>query len=93
MRRRIAVIRDPAVAVTAAEIDLHTADGKTHRLSNAAARGSPTNPMSDGDLEDKLRAAADGWQPGYDAAPLIEGIWTLERSADAARLLTLTVPR
>jgi 2-methylcitrate dehydratase PrpD len=93
MRRRIAVVRDPAVAVTAAEIDLHTADGKTHRLSNAAARGSPTNPMSDGDLEDKLRAAADGWQPGYDAAPLIEGIWTLERSADAARLLTLTVPR
>ena len=92
MRRRIAVVRDPAIATIAAEIELTTEDGNTHRLSTPAARGSAGNPMSDRDLEDKLRAAADGWRPGYDAAPLIAAIWDLDRSADASRLLALTVP-
>ena len=93
MRRRIAVLRDPAIAITAAEVELTTADGTTHRLAMSAPRGSAANPMSDRDLEDKLRVAAEGWRPGYDAAPLIEAIWTLDRSADASRLLALTVPR
>jgi 2-methylcitrate dehydratase PrpD len=93
MRRRISVVRDPAIATAAAEIELTTKDGKTHRLSTPAARGSPSNPLSDGALEDKLRAAADGWQPGYDCRPLIEAIWALDRSADAASVLALTVPR
>ena len=91
MRRRIAVVRDPAIRTIAAEVELTTKDGNTHRLSTPAARGSAANPMSDRDLEDKLRAAADAWQPGYDAAPLIAAIWDLDRDADASRLLALTV--
>ncbi len=90
MRRRIAVVRDPAVATVAAEIELTTPDGKAHRLSIPAGRGSPSNPLSDGDLEDKLRAAAKGWRSGCDPAPLIEAVWTLDRSADASQLLALT---
>jgi 2-methylcitrate dehydratase PrpD len=89
MRRRIAVVRDPAIAITAAEVELATADGAIHRLSTSAPRGSAANPLSDRDLEDKLRVAAEGWRPGFDPAPLIEAIWTLDRSADAARLLAL----
>jgi len=56
MRRRIAVVRDPAVATIAAQVELCTADGRTHRLSTPAARGSPANPMSDRDVEEKLRS-------------------------------------
>jgi hypothetical protein len=93
MRRRIEVMRDGAVATIAAEVDVTTRDGRTHRLSTPAARGSPANPMSDGDLEDKLRTIAASWQPGYDATPLIEAIWALEESTDVASLLVLTVPR
>jgi 2-methylcitrate dehydratase PrpD len=89
MRRRIAVVRDPAIAITTAEVELATADGAIHRLSTSAPRGSAANPLSDRDLEDKLRVAAEGWRPGHDATPLIEAIWTLDRSADAARLLAL----
>jgi 2-methylcitrate dehydratase PrpD len=88
MRRRIAVVRDPAIPVTAAEVELTTTDGKTHHLSTRAA-----NPMSDRALEDKLRAAAEIWRAGYDATPLIEAIWALDGSADASRLLALTLPR
>jgi 2-methylcitrate dehydratase PrpD len=93
MRRRITVVRDPAIPVIAAEVALTTTDGKTHHLSTRAARGGAANPMSDRELEDKLRAAAAGWQPGYDPAPLIAAIWALDRSEDASRLLALTVPR
>ena len=92
MRRRIAVVRDPAIATIAAQVELCTADGRTHRLSTPAARGSPANPMSDRDVEEKLRTVVGSWQPGYDVAPLIAAIWALDRSDDAARLLALTVP-
>ena len=92
MRRRIAVVRDPAIATIAAQVELCTADGRTHRLSTPAARGSPANPMSDGDVEEKLRTVVGSWQPGYDVAPLIAAIWALDRSDDAARVLALTVP-
>ena len=92
MRRRIAVVRDPAVATIAAQVELCTADGRTHRLSTPAARGSPANPMSDRDVEEKLRTVVGSWQPCYDVAPLIAAIWALDRSDDAARVLALTVP-
>jgi 2-methylcitrate dehydratase PrpD len=93
MRRRMAVVRDPAIAIGAAQLELTTRDGGTHQLSTRAARGSAENPLSDGDLEDKLRTAAKGWQPGYDPAPLLAALWALDRSDDAAHVLALTVPR
>ncbi len=49
--------------------------------------------MSDRDIEDKLRAIAEAWQPGHDVEPLIDAVWTLERSDDVSKLLALTVPR
>jgi 2-methylcitrate dehydratase PrpD len=93
MRRKVEVIRDPAIATIAAEVELWTADGTRHALSTPAARGSPSNPMSDRDIEDKLRTIAAAWRPGHDVAPLIEAVWNLERSNDVSRLLALTVPK
>ena len=93
LRRKVEVVRDPAIATIAAEVELWTRDGAKHRLSTQAARGSPANSMSDREIEDKLRAIAAGWRPGHDVAPLIDAVWTLDRSEDAARLLALTVPR
>jgi 2-methylcitrate dehydratase PrpD len=93
LRRKVEVIRDPAIATIAAEVELWTRDGSKHRLSTPAARGSPANPMSDREIEDKLRAIAAGWRAGHDVAPLIDAVWALDRSEDAAHLLALTVPR
>jgi 2-methylcitrate dehydratase PrpD len=93
MRHRIEVVRDGAIPTIAAEVELRTTDGRTHRLSMAAARGSPANPMSDRDIEEKLRTIAGSSRPDYDVEPLIAAIWALDRSADAASVLALTVPR
>jgi len=92
LRRKVEVEVDPACSTVAAAVDI-LADGKTWNLSQAAARGSDQNPMSDKDLEDKLRDSAAGWDAGHDIAPLIEAVWALEDSADVSRLALLAVPR
>jgi 2-methylcitrate dehydratase PrpD len=93
LRSRVSVERDPAFSTIAAAVDVTTADGKVHRLSQSAARGSDQNPMSDADLEAKLRTTAAGWDAHHDIAPLIAAIWTLDASPDVSGLASMAVPR
>jgi 2-methylcitrate dehydratase PrpD len=93
LRGKVEVTRDEQFTTVAAAVEINTADGKTHKLAQSAARGSDANPMSDKDLEDKLRLAAAGWNPGHDIAPLIDAIWVLDESKDVSKLAALTVPR
>ena len=80
-----------AFSTIAAAVEITTSDGAVHRLSQTAARGSDVNPMSDRDLEQKLKTAAASLS--LDAAPLIDAIWALEASADVSRLASLAVPK
>jgi 2-methylcitrate dehydratase PrpD len=91
LRSKVEVLRDSGFSTIAASVEIFTADGNTHRLSQPTARGSDVNPMSDGDIEAKLRAAA-GWDPRHDVAPLVDAIWALDKSADVSRLASLAVP-
>ena len=93
LRNKVEVLRDEAFSTIAASVEITTGDGKTHPLTQAAARGSDVNPMSDRDLERKLRTAAAGWNEEYDVKPLIDAIWSLDESADFSRLAALAVPR
>jgi 2-methylcitrate dehydratase PrpD len=93
LRSKVELVRDSAFSTIAAVVEITTADGKIHKLSQPAARGSDVNPMSDKDLEGKLRTAAITWDPQHDVAPLIDAIWALDRSADVSKLASLAVPR
>jgi 2-methylcitrate dehydratase PrpD len=93
LRSRVEVLRDSAFSTIAAAVEITTADDKVHKLSQPSARGSDVNPMSDRDLEDKLRVAASGWDPRHDIAPLIDAVWALDKSADVSKLASLAVPR
>jgi 2-methylcitrate dehydratase PrpD len=93
LRSKVEVVRDPAFSTIAAAVEITTADGATHRLSQAAARGSDVNPMSDRDLEEKLRTAAAGWNSRHDVTPLIEAVWALDSSTDVSGLASLAVPQ
>lgn len=93
MRGKIEVAGDPALSTIAAKVDFFTADGKKHSVATEAARGSPSNPMKDTEIEDKLRAEAGRWRPGHDIQPLIDAVWTLEKSGDVSDLAAMTVPR
>ncbi len=91
LRRTVEVERDDAFSTIAAAVEITTADGVVHRRSQIAARGSDVNPMSDGDLEQKLKSAASALN--LDATPLIGAIWKLDASADVSRLASLAVPK
>jgi 2-methylcitrate dehydratase PrpD len=92
LRSKVEVTRDPGFSTIAAAVDITTADGTIHKMSQSAARGSDVNPMSDRDLEDKLRKTAAGWEPQYDVARLIDAIWALESSKDVSALASLAIP-
>jgi 2-methylcitrate dehydratase PrpD len=87
LRRNVEVVRDGAFSTIAAAVDLTTAEGTVHRLSQSAARGSDVNPMSDQDLEQKLKEAAAMWYPCYDVQPLIDAVWALDQSPDVSSLI------
>ncbi len=91
MRRRIEVAEAAGLSTIAAEMDFVTTDGRTHTLSTQAARGSTANPLKDSEIEDKLRIEAASWKPGHDIQPLIDAVWSLDKSDDASRLAALAV--
>jgi 2-methylcitrate dehydratase PrpD len=93
LRSKVEVLRDPRFSTIAAAVEITTADGKTNKLSQTAARGSDVNSLNDKDLEQKLRTAAAGWNPRHDIAPLIDAIWALDKSADVSGLASLAAPR
>jgi 2-methylcitrate dehydratase PrpD len=92
LRGKVEVERDDSFSTIAAAVEITTADGIAHELSQPAARGSDVNPMSDADLEGKLRTSAAGWDQHFDARPLIDAIWALDRSTDVSGLMSLAVP-
>jgi 2-methylcitrate dehydratase PrpD len=93
LRSKVELVSDSAFSTIAAAVEITTADGKTHSLSQQAARGSDVNPIDDKDLEQKLRTAADDWDPRQDVTPLVDAIWTLDSRADVSGLASLAVPR
>jgi 2-methylcitrate dehydratase PrpD len=90
LRSKVEVLRDESFSTVAAAVEITASDGKIFKLEQKAARGSEANPLSDRDLEDKLRAAASLWNPRYDVEPLIDAIWNVEASADVSKLVSLT---
>ena len=88
LRQDAAILRSVAARVT-----ITAAGGKTYELSQPAARAAVhANPMSDRDLEDKLRDAAPAGIPANDIAPPIEAIWPARPRATILLVAALTVP-
>ena len=92
IRRKVEVRRDPAIATIAGHIEIWTGDGNKHSLAIAATRGSPANPMTDADIEMKLRTAAATRIAEQQTQLLIDGVWGLEACQDASALARLAVP-
>jgi 2-methylcitrate dehydratase PrpD len=93
MRGKIEVASDPAISTIAIEVDFWTADGKKHSVSTKAARGSSANPLKDSEIEQKLMDEAGSWRPGHDVRPLIDAVWSLDKSSDVSTLAAMTVPK
>lgn len=92
LRAKVTVESDEAIDVAAAKISAWTVDGKSFDVTVPAARGSLARPLSDREIEEKVRSLAAGWRPGHDVQPLIDAVWALDSSEDAGALMRLTVP-
>jgi 2-methylcitrate dehydratase PrpD len=92
LRAKVQVVRDETIDVAGAALHILASDG-THRVVNVpAARGSLARPLTDREIEDKLRALAEHWCTGHNVEPLIDAVWSLDRADDASLPMRLAVP-
>ena len=92
LRARVVFEEDPAAPVESAAVTLHLAHGAEHSEHIRHGRGTPGRPMSDAELDAKVRELAAYGAPFVDAVGLIAAVRGIEDEADPARLMRLTVP-
>jgi 2-methylcitrate dehydratase PrpD len=91
LRRKVHVGDLAGTPVEAARVTITLAGGRTLASFVAPGRGTPQRPMSDADIEAKVRALARYGCPDLDPAPLIDAVWSLDRATDAGAILRLAV--
>jgi 2-methylcitrate dehydratase PrpD len=92
LRARVIFEVDPTAPVESATVTLHLADGMELSEHIRHGRGTPGRPMSDAELDTKVRELAAYGAPFVDAERLIEAVRDIETEPDPTRLMRLTVP-
>jgi 2-methylcitrate dehydratase PrpD len=87
---RVEVQDDPSLAVGAATVSLETRDGRKLAAEVEHALGSLGRPMTDAQLEAKLREHAAITAPAAAVDRLIGAVWTLDRADDAGVVARLS---
>ena len=87
---RVEVQDDPSIPVEAAAVSLRTVDGRTLALEVAHALGSLARPMTDAQIEAKVRTHAAIGAPTAAVDRLIDAVWALDRADDAAEVARLS---
>lgn len=81
---------DPGMNIDSVQLAVRFADGFSLQTRIESARGSLGNPMTDADLEAKLHLLCEYGRSGVPAQSLLDAVWGLADSADAAALMTLS---
>jgi 2-methylcitrate dehydratase PrpD len=92
LRARVVFEEDRGAPVESATVTLHLADGTEQSEHIRHGRGTPGRPMSDAELDSKVRELAAYGASFVDAAELIAAARGIEGEADPTRLMRLTVP-
>jgi 2-methylcitrate dehydratase PrpD len=89
LRSKVHVRERPGTPVEAAHVTVALGDGRTLHSFVEQGRGTPKRPMSDSEIEAKVRELARYGCPQLDPSPLIDAIWSLDRSTDAGSVMRL----
>ena len=92
LRERVQAQADPAVAVGAARVEVRTTGDNILRTEVGHARGSLALPMTDADIEEKVRALASTGCPACNADAVIQAVWRLDQTDDLRPLMRLLAP-
>jgi 2-methylcitrate dehydratase PrpD len=91
---KVSFVDDGSYAVESARVTVHMRAGRPPLTWFVdQARGSSARPLSDADLESKLKDLARYGAPSCDPEPLIQAIWSLDRADDAGSLMPLAAGR
>lgn len=82
LRARVALRVDVAIPVGAAAVTIRLRDGRALALRIDEPLGSLARPLSDEQLEEKLRLLAEGAGARVDVDRLVEALWSLDERED-----------
>lgn len=86
---KVRFVDDASYKVESAQVTVHTRTAAPVSYFVEQARGSNARPLSDSDLENKLRDLAHYDAPGRDREALIQAVWALDRTSEAGALMRL----
>ena len=92
LRERVSADADASLREDAARVKVVLADGRSFERHIDHATGSADNPLSDGALDAKFRALAEGVLPGKRAESLLAKCRAVADLGDVAELARLAVP-
>ncbi len=92
LRSKVAVEEDDSVPVESALVTLRLDDGSSFTEHVRHGRGTPGRPMSEDELDGKVRGLAAFGAPDVDAPGLIAALRAIETEPDVARIVRMTVP-
>jgi 2-methylcitrate dehydratase PrpD len=86
---RLSFIDDDTLQVESADVTLALRDGSKRSRRIEHARGSLALPLTDAELEAKLRELGRWGRSACEVEPLIDALWSLDRGADAGAAVAL----
>jgi len=92
LRAKVTAEDDASIPADAAVVSLRTGSGELRSAHIAHARGSIARPLSDRELEDKLRDLAAHGAPGVSADQLVDAVWALDKTENAAAVMRIVAP-
>jgi 2-methylcitrate dehydratase PrpD len=87
LRQKVRAELDTSLPDGAARVGIHLASGETLSETVMAARGSLADPLSDFDIEAKLRDCSRLGETVWNADAVIEDVWRLDALADVSSLM------
>ena len=88
---KVAFVDDASFAVEAATVKLHLRGGQRLEVAIDIARGARGKPLSDQDIENKVRTLCEYGGSGCNPEPLIDAVWSMDRAADVGQLMQCVV--
>lgn len=86
-RRKVRAVTDATIPVGAAQVTVTTVGGDVLTAHVAHARGSLELPMSDAEIESKVRELAAWGSKDCEVDHVIDAVWTLDKAADLSTLM------
>ncbi len=89
IRPQVTFIDDANRALETVRMLVRTRHGQSHDIEITAAKGGPLNPMTDGELEEKLAELAAYRGFNRDLAAIAQAVWFLDDADDAGKIMAL----